>query len=296
MTQIKSLSTFLQSDSIKERFSQILGNRANGFLSTVLTAINQTENLKIATTESVYQCALMAAALDLSVNPNLGQAYLIAYKNNKTGITECQFQIGYKGLIQLAQRSGQFKQIEASPIYEGELVKADPLFGYEFDFSGRANNTGSKKVIGYASYFKLLNGFEKIMYMSNDDLKDHGLKYSQNFKKFGSGLWKDNFDAMAIKTVLKLNLGKFAPLSVDMQKAIEADQSVIKDENTFEYVDNTPLSIEEQNEIAERTRIAGFIEKATSMEELEMVEGLIDHHNDEDELSQLFKTKKRELK
>lgn len=295
MGDIKQLSTFLQGPAIKTKFKDILGQRSNAFLSTVLTAINQGQNLAKCTPESVYQCALMAASLDLSVNPNLGQAYLIAYANNKSGITECQFQIGYKGLIQLAQRSGQFKQIEASPIYEGELTDMNPLTGYRFDFSKRGTKDQSKNVVGYAGYFSLLNGFEKVVYMSNQELKDHGLKFSKSFQK-GYGLWKDDFHSMAFKTVIKLMLSKFAPLSTQMEKAILADQAVIRGEDKFSYVDNdsAKLSIEEQNEQAETLRILGFIEKATSMEELEMVEGFIDHHT-ENELSIAFKTKKSEL-
>ena len=291
MTQIKALSTFLQSDQIKQRFSEMLGNRTNSFISTVMTTLNSNTDLKNATTESVYQSALMAAALDLSVNPNIGQAYLIPYKNTKGGTVDCQFQIGYKGFIQLAQRSGQFKMIEASRIYEGEIIEANPLYGYVFDFSDRVHGVNGKKIVGYASFFKLLNGFEKVFYMSVEEMNAHGVRFSQTFKR-GFGLWKDDFDSMAIKTVLKLNLSKFAPLSVDMQKAILADQSIIKDNETFEYVDNTPLSIEEQNQLEEDKRILEFIEKAKTDEELETIEGFIDHHV-ESEISTAFKNKKK---
>ena len=290
MTQIKALSTFLQSDQIKQRFSEMLGNRTNSFISTVMTTLNSNTDLKNATTESVYQSALMAAALDLSVNPNIGQAYLIPYKNTKAGTVDCQFQIGYKGFIQLAQRSGQFKMIEASRIYEGEIIEANPLYGYVFDFSDHHNVAG-KKIIGYASFFKLLNGFEKVFYMSVEEMNAHGVRFSQTFKR-GFGLWKDDFDSMAIKTVLKLNLSKYAPISVDMQKAILADQSIIKDNETFEYVDNTPLSIEELNQLEEDKRTLEFIEKAKTDEELETIEGFIDHHV-ESEISTAFKNKKK---
>lgn len=294
MSNLKELSNFIQGPAIKAKFAEILGQKAQGFLTAALTAISQNTLLKDATPESVYQSCMMAASLELSVNPNLGQSYLIPYKNGKTGIVECQWQIGYKGLIQLAQRSGQFKNISASPIYEGEIISQNPLTGFVFDFSKRGTIGQSHKIVGYAGYFSLLNGFEMTLYMTNEEMKSHGLKYSKSFKN-GSGVWKDDFDSMAQKTVLKLMLSKYAPLSIQMEKAVLADQSVIRSESEFEYIDNKPLSIEEQNEQAETARILGFIEKASSTEELEMVEGFIDHHS-ENELSIAFYNKKKELK
>ena len=144
-----------------------------------------------------------------------------------------QFQIGYKGLIQLALRSGQFKNISVCEIYEGQIVSENPLKGYEFDFSKKT----SEKVIGYAAYFGLLNGFEKTEYMSKEKAEIHGKKYSQTYKK-GFGQWADDFDGMAKKTVLKLTLSKYAPLSVEMQRAIEFDQAVSNDGLFTSYIDN----------------------------------------------------------
>jgi len=170
---------------------------------------------------------MMAAALDLPINPNLGFAYIIPYGN------QAQFQVSYRGLIQLCLRSGQFKTISVTPVYEGQLIENNPLTGYKFDFNVKI----SDKVIGYCSYFSLINGFEKSLYMTVDEITAHGKKYS---KTFGSGVWKTDYNAMAQKTCLKLLLSKYAPMSIEMQKAIIADQAVIKnvEDMEVEYVDN----------------------------------------------------------
>src|SRR5436190_14377708 len=142
--------------------------------------------------------------------------------------------MGYKGFIQLAQRSRQFKSIYASPIYKGQILSDNPLEGYEFDFTKK-----SDIVVGYAAKFKLLNGFEATWYMTIEQLKKHGGKYSKTFTN-DKGLWNTDFEGMAIKTVIKLLLSKFAPLSVEMQKAVISDQSVIHDADSEDvtYIDN----------------------------------------------------------
>lgn len=215
-------------------------------MTSVLQITTQSKLLSKADPISIYQAAAVAATLDLPLNQNLGFAYIVPYNDKDKGQV-AQFQLGYKGFIQLAQRSGQFKSIYASPIYEGQIVSENPLEGYEFDFTKK-----SDKLIGYAARFKLINGYEATLYMTVDQLKKHGTQYSQSFKK-GFGLWKDNFDAMASKTVLKLLLSKYAPLSVDMQKAIVSDQAVINDAETEDvtYVDNSEeieVKIEDKKE------------------------------------------------
>jgi recombination protein RecT len=196
------------------------------------------------------------------------------------GTQEAQFQIGYKGYIQLAQRSGQFKTIAATPIYEGQLLSSNPLEGFEFDFERKSSDT----VIGYAGKFKLLNGFEKTLYMTKEDLEKHGKQYSQTFKK-GFGLWKDNFDAMATKTVLKLLLSKYAPLSIDMQRAIISDSSVIRSDDfdnveniEVEYVDTETLSTEQKQVEDYENEIKQHIESADSLDKLKEVDDVVDKH------------------
>jgi recombination protein RecT len=235
--------TYLQQNNVAEKFEKLIGSKkgAAAFLSSTLTILSSSDLLKNATKESVYNAALMAATLNLPLNANLGLAYIVPFNNRKTGNQEAQFQIGYKGYIQLAMRSGQFKTVSASPIYEGQIISENPLSGYEFDFSVKGG-----ALIGYAAYFKLTNGFEKTIYQSVQELKAHGLKYSQTFKR-GFGVWDENFDAMAIKTMLKLLLSKYAPLSIEMEKAIISDSSVIEDAENLnvKYSDNTPLSLDE---------------------------------------------------
>ena len=218
---------FFQRDDVKSKFNELLGTRTNQFMTSLLSIVNNNSYLRNASPDSIYTSAMMAAALDLPINPNLGFAYIIPYGN------QAQFQIGYKGLIQLALRSGQFKTISVTPVYEGQLLENNPLTGFKFDF----NNKQSDKAIGYAAYFSLINGYEKTMYMSVAEVEAHGKKYS---KTFNNGVWKNDFNAMAQKTCLKLLLSKYAPLSIEMQKAVVADQSIIKnvEDMEVEYVDN----------------------------------------------------------
>jgi len=230
---------FFQQDSVKRKFEELLGKRSSAFMTSVLQIVSNNSYLQNASPQSVFNAACVAATLDLPINNNLGFAYIVPYGK------DAQFQMGYRGFVQLAQRSGQFKTISASPIYAGQLVEENPLTGFVFDFSKKS----SDKIIGYAAYFSLINGFEKTLYMSVEDVTKHAGKFSQTFKK-GFGLWKDEFESMATKTVLKLLLSKFAPLSVDMQKAVLVDQGIIKDDSgvNIEYTDHEDVKIDKEAE------------------------------------------------
>lgn len=223
-------------EKVKAKFQELLGTKATGFMTSVLQAVSTNDLLKKADPHSVYHAAAVAATLDLPINNNLGFAYIVPYNDRKQNKCVAQFQMGYKGFIQLAQRSGQFKTISATPIYKGQLISEDPLKGFEFDFTKKE----SEEIIGYAAYFSLLNGFEKTLYMTKAELEKHGLQFSQTFRK-GFGLWKDNFDSMAQKTVIKLLLSKYAPLSIEMQRAVVTDQAVINNDSGEDvtYVDVT---------------------------------------------------------
>lgn len=229
------LKEFFSKDLVKSKFNELLGKNAGAFVTSVLQVARSNEMLAKATPDSVFNAALMAATLNLPINSNLGFAHMVPFKNNKKGgAVEAQFQIGWKGLVQLAQRSGQFSRISTAVVHEGQLVKSNPLTGYEFDWDSDISDT----VIGYVAYFRLLNGFESSLYMTVEQIKKHAKTFSQSYK-LGYGVWYDNFDAMASKTVLKLLLSKYAPLSIEMQKAIEADQAVINDvEGDYSYIDN----------------------------------------------------------
>ena len=232
-----AMKDFFQREDVVQKFQELLGKRASSYLTSVLSVVSQSELLAKADPKTVYMAALTSATLDLPINQNLGFAYIVPYKG------QAQFQMGYKGFIQLALRSGQFLTISATPVYEGQLIEENPLTWYIFDRKAKK----SEVVVGYASYFKLLNWFEKTFYMTRAEIERHANNYSAQFKKSQSGLWKDKFDEMATKTVIKLLLSKFAPLSVEMQKAVIADQGVLQDENfdSVEYPDNDQWEIAE---------------------------------------------------
>jgi len=241
---MKEIKQFFEQDNVKAKFVELLGKRAPQFITSVLQITASNSLLANADPMSVYNAAATAATLDLPINNNLGFAYIVPYNQKQPDgsykqVAQCQ--ISYRGFTQLALRSGQFQTISASPIYEGQLASSNPLLGYVFDFEKKT----SDKIIGFAAYFRLLNGFEKTFYMTTEQLKAHGLKYSQTYKK-KYGLWETDFDAMALKTVIKLLLSKFAPLSIEMQKAVLADQGIITALETaeepmqVEYIDNDP--------------------------------------------------------
>ena len=268
ITTLKPRDFFMQ-ETIKSKFTEILGKNGASFVASVLQIVSSNSDLSNATSESIYQSAMVAATLNLPINNNLGFAYIVPFKN-RNGQVLAQFQLGYKGYIQLAQRSGQFKRIAVSEVRDGQIKSNDPLKGYVFDWS--VNN--SDKIIGYVSYFELLNGYEATLYMSTDELKAHGVRFSQTFKK-GFGLWKDDFNSMAKKTVLKLLLSRFAPMSVDMQKAIVTDQSVINDYNTLDvsYIDNPPKEKSEIDLLDETTLMqwGTVINECKTIDELKSV-------------------------
>lgn len=284
-----SVKQFFEQDTIKKKFNELLGKRSSSFITSVLQITASNDLLKNADPITVYQAAAVSATLDLPLNNNLGFAYIVPFKNTKLNKTEAQFQLGYRGYIQLAMRSGQFKTISVSPIYEGQLIEENPLTGFEFDFKKKT----SDKIIGYAAYFKLINGFEKTLYSSIEEVTAHAKKYSQTFKK-GFGLWKDDFNAMACKTVLKMLLSKYAPLSVEMQTAVTSDSAVIREDGKVDYVDNSNefATYEDVADEKETDRLKLFIQEAKTLEQLQEAEPFIDGDL---ELIKLFDDKKSEL-
>lgn len=288
-TKQVSVKQFFEQDTIKKKFNELLGKRSSSFITSVLQITASNDLLKNADPITVYQAAAVSATLDLPLNNNLGFAYIVPFRNTKLNKTEAQFQLGYRGYIQLAMRSGQFKTISVSPIYEGQLVEENPLTGFEFDFKKKT----SDKIIGYAAYFKLINGFEKTLYSSIEEVTAHAKKYSQTFKK-GFGLWKDDFNAMACKTVLKMLLSKYAPLSVEMQTAVTSDSAVIREDGKVDYVDNSNefATYEDVADEKETDRLKLFIQEAKTLVQLQEAEPFIDGDL---ELIKLFDEKKSEL-
>ena len=243
--QVKSL---LESEDVKRRINEILGERSASFTTSVIQLVNQSAQLAECDAITVVNAAMTAATLDLPLNNNLGFAYVIPYnvREGAVWVKKAQFQLGYKGFRQLALRTNQFIYLNQNDVREGEMIKRDRLTG-EIEFNWIIDDSERLKlpIIGYVSFFQLSNGFRSTFYMSNDELEAHALKYSKVYAKDKTGLWKTDRPAMCAKTVTKLNISKNAPLSVEdvhaskLFKAIKADQAVVNDfGNSFEYPDN----------------------------------------------------------
>lgn len=237
--QPQTLSALIKSPAVKDRFAEVLKTKGDSFLASVLTTVNNSALLQKAEPTTILSAAMVAASLELPIVPSLGFAALVPFRDGKTGVCVCQFQIMARGLVQLALRTGQYRKIEVEAVHAGE-IKSRNRFTGEIEFGEPTDNN----VVGYLGFFELCNGFRKFLYMTNEEINEHAQKYSQTAKR-GYGLWVDNFEAMAKKTVLKLLLAKWGPLSVEMQTALLRDQSAETDNNAQPtYVDNTPLAEE----------------------------------------------------
>ena len=240
--QPQSLQQLMNSGAVMKKLNDVLGSekKAASFISSVISVANGNSMLRNAAPMTILGSAMVAATLDLPVVPTLGLAYIVPYKG------QAQFQLGYKGLIELAERSGQFKNIIDEVVYEGQLVKKNKFTGeYEFDEDAKT----SDKVLGYMARMDLVNGFSKTIFWTKEEVEAHAKKYSQAFSRGYSSPWKSDFDAMARKTVLKALFSKYAPKSVAMQQAVKFDQAVIRpdgiteddlviDAFDAEYIDN----------------------------------------------------------
>jgi recombination protein RecT len=287
-----NVNQLFASEGVRKRFEELLGKRAPAFITSVLQAVNSNDLLRNADPMTILNASATSASMNLPINQNLGYAYIVPYnvkQSDGSYKTMAQFQMGYKGFIQLAQRSGQFLRIASAPVYEGQLKDVDPLQGYTFDWNARK----SDKLVGYVAYFKLINGFESTLFMSTAELEAHGKKYSQTFKK-GYGLWATDFDAMASKTVLKLLLGKYAPLSIDMQRAVIADQGIINDADSVDvtYVDNEVVEVKKDEE-----RIRLLVNDCNTPDELATLKETLKNSEVEftAEMNELFMTKLKSM-
>ena len=252
----------------QDYLKQVLGEKKSSFVNNITSLVSNNAMLQECDSLTILYAGLKATALDLPLDNNLGFAYVLPYNDTKAGKKVAQFQLGYKAFIQLAMRSGQFKTINVREVKKGEIINEDFVSG-EIQFKMLSEKREEAETIGYVAYFRLVNGFEKMFYMCNEKLEKHGKKFSQTFKK-GYGLWKDDFDSMARKTVLKMLLSRYAPLSVEMQTAIKSDQAVISEKGEI-YVDNQINS--ESNEKAFK-----IIEKA--FEEIEDAKEIKEDDND----------------
>ena len=282
-----SIAQYIARESVSNNIKEVLKDKMPQFIASVTSLVNSNKALQEADPKTILLACLTASSLDLPINQNLGFAYIIAYKDHKTGISSAQFQLGYKGFIQLAQRSGQFKTINVTDVREGEITDSNNLTG-EIQFEWLKEDREKAKIIGYVAYMKLTNGFEKILYMTTEQLKAHGVKFSKSLKA-GYGLWKDEFDVMAKKTVIKLLLSKYAPMTVDMQTAALADQAIVKDDG-YEYVDNQFLGHEEISAGKENERVLKHIEASKTLDELRECESALS-----DETREAFSAKQDAL-
>jgi recombination protein RecT len=265
------LKAMLDSGPTKSRIEAVMGKKGGPFISSVISAVNGSAALQTADPHTIIGAALIAASLDLPIVPGLGFAGIVPFWDSKKGCYCAQFQVMKKGYIQLAQRSGQVKTIHSGPVLKGQLKKYDPFTGeYEFQIEKE-----SDEIIGYVAFMRLINGFEKFKYMSLTEVERHAKQYSQSYRK-NNGKWADKteggFEQMCEKTVIKLLLSNYAPLSTEMQNAIRYDQAAITGDG-HTYPDNDDQAKQEEVELAKRRmRTIEAINQAATLADLEEIE------------------------
>ena len=258
--QSMKLSVYLQNDAVKKQINQVVGGK-NGtrFISSIVSAVQSTPALQECTSPSIVNAALLGEALNLSPSPQLGQFYMVPFDNKKKGCKEAQFQLGHKGYIQLAIRSGYYKKLNVLAIKEGELVRYDPL-DEEVEVNLIEDDILREEAptMGYFAMFEYENGFRKTLYWSKKKMLAHAEKYSFAFYKNGgakplelleqgkipekdmwkySSFWFKDFDGMALKTMLRQLISKWGIMSIDLQNAIDKDMAVIHEDGKTDYVD-----------------------------------------------------------
>ena len=218
---IDKLKHILAAQSVQEQFQSVLKENAGAFVASIIDLYNTDRTLQMCDPKNVVMEALKAASLKLPINKQLGFAWIVPYRDGKTGQYIPTFQLGYKGYVQLCMRTGAYRYINADVVYEGELVKHDKLTGeIEIDPEKR---TGDKKV-GYFAFIETLNGFRKTLYMTVEEVTKHAQQYSKSYSSKNS-VWATDFDAMALKTCLRLLLSKYGIMSVEMQRAYVVDSA-----------------------------------------------------------------------
>lgn len=261
VTNKPKFSIAIQSDMYKNLINQTLGDkeRATRFIASISSAVATNQALQECDAGTILSGALLGESLNLSPSPQLGQYYLVPFNDSKKGYKVAQFQLGYKGYIQLAIRSGQYKKLNVLAIKKGELVKYDPLNEeIEVNLIEDEEERENEETVGYYAMFEYTNGFRKSLYWSKSKMEKHALKYSNGYKaKKGYTYWEKDFDGMAYKTMLRQLISKWGIMSIDLQQAVEKDMATINTDGTYEYVDNedviipqeeTEETIETQNE------------------------------------------------
>ena len=238
-TKKQGIASFLAQEAVKANVESVVGVKdSQRFISSVVSAVQTNPGLSECTNSSILSAALLGHSLNLPQSPQLGYFYLVPFKN-KTG-TEATFQLSYRGLIQLAMRSGQYRNLNVTDIRQGELKAYNPIEDrYEFEPETDIEKRMKLPVIGYYAYFEMINGFKKGIYWSKEQIDAHAKKYSATYRK-GYGLWSTDFDAMAKKTMLRQLISKWGIMSVDMERAYVGDQAVIREDGSVDYLDNVP--------------------------------------------------------
>lgn len=238
------LTAYLTADAVKQQINNVVGGKdGQRFISAIVSAVNANSALQECTNQSILSGALLGESLKLSPSPQLGHYYLVPFNDKEKGKV-AQFQLGYKGYIQLAIRSGQYRKLNVMAIKEGELEYFDPL-NEDIKVNLMVDNWDAREetpTIGYYAFFELVNGFRKAIYWSKAQMKAHALKYSQGYKRdlekgWKYTFWSKDFDGMAYKTMLRQLISKWGVMSIELQNAIDADMAVINEDGTKNYVD-----------------------------------------------------------
>ena len=241
-------SAFMTQDAVKNKLNQMVGGKdGQRFITAIISAVNTNPELAACDKNSIVSAALLGESLKLSPSPQLGQYYMVPYNDTKRGCKVAQFQLGYKGYVQLAIRSGYYKKNNVLAIKEGELVKFDPLEeGIEVNLIDDEQEREQAETIGYYAMFEYHNGFRKAIYWSREKMEAHANRYSKGYKaRKGYTFWEKDFDGMAYKTMLRQLISKWGIMSIELQNAIEKDAAVIGEDMQPEYIDNQPEVVEE---------------------------------------------------
>lgn len=261
------ITSYLTGKAVKENIVSVIGEKsAPTFISSIISAVQTNKELANCTNSSILSAALLGESLKLTPSPQLGQFYMVPYKNK--GVAEATFQLGYKGYIQLAIRSGQYRKIAVSEVKEGELASFNPITEeYVLQPITDMTKRNALKTIGYYAMFILNNGFRKDIYWSLEEMESHAKTYSAGYRsdlKYHNKntFWSKNFDAMAKKTLIRQLISKWGIMSIDMQKAYNADMAVVNEDGTVEYVDNPVMDVEAEviEDIEENSNKEEFID------------------------------------
>lgn len=250
MNQLQTKPKFslaIQSEGYKKLINNTLGDpkRSAKFIAGISSAVATNPSLQECDAGTILSGALLGEALNLSPSPQLGQYYLVPFNDSKKNCKVAQFQLGYKGYIQLAIRSGQYTKLNVLAIKDGELIKYDPLNEeIEVKLIEDEEQRENTETIGYYAMFEYANGFRKSIYWTKSKMEKHALKYSKGYAaKKGYTFWEKDFDGMAYKTMLRQLISKWGIMSIDMQEAMIKDMAVVKEDGTYDYIDNQPTVI-----------------------------------------------------